>query len=424
MKIAVIGQGAREHALAWKIKKSPKTDELFIIPGNAGTRNLGKNIDIPVDDIPGIIDWVKKNKIDLVVIGPEAPLSCGLADEIKKNRIKVFGPGKDGAELEASKAYSKNFMKKYGIPTAKYGCFENFQDAKEYLNICEFPLVIKADGLAAGKGVTIAKNADEALGELTELLIKSKFKESSKKVIIEEFLKGREISILCFTDGEVILPMEGACDYKKAHDEDKGPNTGGMGAYSPSEFLDEKLFDTIKDTIIIPTLNGLKKEGVDYCGVIYFGLMITGTGPMVLEYNARFGDPETQVILTRLDNDLVEIMLAAADKKLHTQTLKWKDDAALTVVISAEGYPGNYKKNIALPVLEEKEGDIIVFHAGTKLENEKTVSSGGRVLSVTSLAPSLDKAREKVYSYINGMNWEGFHYRKDIGNIKGAYYVR
>ena len=407
MKILIIGGGGREHALGWKIKQSPNV-ELYFAPGNGGTAEIGKNVDIGVEEIKKLADFAEANQIDITVVGPELPLTLGVVDEFNKRGQRIFGPGAEGAQLEGSKAFAKRFMQKYNIPTAGYDVVTSLDEGLEILKQCSYPIVVKADGLAAGKGVIICSDKVEATAALADMLEAGVFGEAGSKVVIEEFLTGKEVSLLCFTDGETIIPMETASDYKRALDNDMGENTGGMGSISPSPYYAPGLGDDIAQK----TLDGIKAEGFDYRGVIYIGLILTRDGPKVLEYNARFGDPETEALLPRLESDLVEIINAVTDKRLSEITLRWKDEKAVSVFLTSEGYPGSYKTGF---VIDIPRSDSLVFHAGTAMTNEKTVTNGGRVLAVTALGESLEKAREIVYDDIEKINFQGRTYRSDIG---------
>jgi len=407
MKILVIGSGGREHALGWKLKQSPGI-ELFFAPGNGGTAELGKNIDIKVDDIKKLADFAEENYVNLTVVGPELPLTLGVTNEFKRRALRIFGPSIEGAKLEGSKAYAKQFMKKYGIPTAEYDTVNNLDDGLKLLKERKYPLVIKADGLAAGKGVIICKSEAEAESTLRDMLDVGVFGEAGSTVVIEEFLTGKEVSLLCFTDGETIVPMETASDYKRALDNDMGPNTGGMGSISPSPYYTPGL----GDDIALKTLEGIKKEGFDYRGVIYIGLILTIDGPRVLEYNARFGDPETEALLPRLETDFVDIIEAVVEKRLSKCELRWSDNKAVCVVLTSEGYPGEYVTGFPIDVPSTKS---IVFHAGTAINNNETVTSGGRVLAVTALGTSFEEARKVVYDDIENIRFQGKTFRSDIG---------
>jgi len=404
-KILIIGSGGREHAIGWKLKQDSDV-ELFFAPGNGGTAEIGKNIGIKADEINKLADYAAKTGIDLTVVGPELPLTLGVADEFNRRGLRVFGPGIEGAQLEGSKAFAKQFMKKYGIPTAEYDTVTNPDDGMKILSRRKYPLVIKADGLAAGKGVIICADKAEATSALKDIMENAVFGEAGNKVVIEEFLTGKEVSLLCFTDGVTILPMDTASDYKRALDNDMGANTGGMGSISPSPFYTPGL----GDDIVLKTLGGIKAEGFDYRGVIYIGLMLTNEGPKVLEYNARFGDPETEALLPRLKSDLFEVMNAVTDKRLSECNLNWSEEKAVSIVLTSKGYPGEYETGfpIEIPKLNS-----IVFHAGTS--PAPLLTNGGRVLVVTALGKNFKDAREKAYKDLKEIRFRGCTYRSDIG---------
>jgi len=410
MKILIIGSGGREHAIGWKINQNPNND-LYFAPGNGGTAEIGENISINVDEIKKLADFAESNKIDITIVGPELPLILGVADEFNDRGLKIFGPGSKGAQLEGSKAYAKKFMEKYDIPTARYDTVTSLSDGLTLLEKYSYPLVIKADGLAAGKGVIICADKNEAESTLKDILEKEVFGEAGSKVVIEEFLVGKEVSLLCFTDGESIIPMETASDYKRALDNDLGANTGGMGSISPSPYYTPGLGDDIAKK----TLEGIKNEGFDYRGVIYIGLILTQDGPKVLEYNARFGDPETEALLPRLETEFIEIINAVIDKRLSECQLRWTNYKAVSVIMTSEGYPGAYKTGFEIDIPPTKS---IVFHAGTTINNGKTITNGGRVLAVTALGTDFDHARKTVYNDIKRMNFNGNTYRTDIGVLK------
>ena len=424
MKIAVVGGGGREHALTYKVKQSPLCKKLFCIPGNAGTSKIAVNINIPAEDIDRVVKFVKEEGIDFVIVGPENPLALGIVDELKKEGIKAFGPTKKAAIIEASKSFTKSFLKKYDIPTADYETFDNFESAKEYVRSKGAPIVVKADGLAAGKGVTVAKTVREAIDALEGIFIKKRFGEAGKKVVIEEFLEGEEASFLVFSDGENILPMVAAQDHKPVFDNDEGPNTGGMGAYAPAPIVDDKMKEYITKNIMQKAIQGMKAEGRIYRGVLYAGLMIKDNKPFVLEFNCRFGDPETQAIIPLFESDIVDIMLAVADGNIKEKEIKWKKAYAVSVVLSSGGYPQSYEKGKIIEGLDkvDKLNDVIVFHAGTKLdENGKIVTNGGRVLNVVGVDSDFRKAQQKAYDTIRLINFEKMHFRKDIGNKAYKY---
>ena len=406
-KILVIGGGGRENAIGWKLKQNPNT-ELFFAPGNGGTAGIGENVKIGVDEIKKLADFAQAYKIDLTVAGPELPLTLGVADEFHRRGLRIFGPGAQGAALEGSKAFAKQFMQKYNIPTAQYDKVISLKDGLELLERRSYPLVVKADGLAAGKGVIICADKNEAAAALRDMLETGVFGEAGSMVVIEEFLTGKEVSLLCFTDGETIIPMETASDYKRALDNDMGGNTGGMGSISPSPYY----VPAMGDDIAQKTLEGIKAEGFDYRGVIYIGLILTPDGPKVLEYNARFGDPETEALLPRLETDLVEIMESIIDKRLSQCRLKWNDDKAVSVVMTSGGYPGAYETGFPIDI---PETECIVFHAGTKTTDGEILTDGGRVLVVTALGESFEDARRVVYKDIDKIKFKAKAYRSDIG---------
>jgi len=420
MKILVIGSGGREHTLVWKISQSPKVSKIFCAPGNAGISHLAQCVDIGEDNMVGLANFAQKMKIDLTIVGPELPLSRGIVDEFDKLGLKIFGPNQKATQIESSKVFSKYLMKKYNIPSASYAVFQDIKQAFDYVKQQAFPLVIKADGLAAGKGVFIVQGIKQAQEALDSLMKKKIFGDAGEYVVIEEFLEGEEISILAFSDGKTVLPMVPSQDHKKIFNQDKGPNTGGMGAYSPVPFYNDLSRETVLQKILKPTIEGLKKEGREYKGVLYAGLILTKEGPKVLEFNARFGDPETQVVLPRLETDLIEIFNAVIEGNLHKINLKWKDNAVVCVVIASGGYPGKYQKVKVIGGLKnlEEMKDIIAFHAGTKLQDEKVVSSGGRVLGITAWADTIFKAKEKAYEGVEKIYFEEMYYRKDIA-LKG-----
>lgn len=413
MKVLVIGSGAREHAIAWKLKQSDKITELFVAPGNAGIAEIAKIVDINADDIDGLVKFAKDKNIDLTVVGPEGPLVNGIVNVFEKEGLKIFGPNKSGALLEGSKAYSKSFMLNHNIPTAKYMEFTTAEDAKDKIGIFGYPFVIKADGLAAGKGVVICENHDEANDAIDEIMSEKVFGDAGDKIIFEEFLTGIEASVLCFVDGKTIKPMASAQDYKKAFDGDEGLNTGGMGAYSPSRLFDDELEKHIDETILQPFLQGVINEGIDYKGIIFIGLMIEDKKAKVIEFNCRFGDPETQVVLPRMKNDLGDVFLACIDGNLDSIKLEWCDESAVCVVLASGNYPGNYEKGKIITGLD-KTSDSLIFHAGTKFENENIVTNGGRVLSIVSLDRDIEKARKKVYKNIEIIDFDKMMYRNDI----------
>ena len=416
MNVLVIGGGGREHALVWKLSKSPIVDKIYCTPGNGGIGSEPSTecISIDVLDFAGLIDFAKKNNIGLTIVGPEIPLTEGIVDAFEKEGLAIFGPSKAAAELEGSKAFAKDFMKKYNIPTAEYGTFVNPQEAKEYVKKLGTPCVVKADGLAAGKGVIIAMTEEEAIQAIDEIMDDKKFGDAGSQVVIEEFLEGEEVSLLALTDGITVVPLLPAQDHKRIFDNDQGPNTGGMGAYAPAPLCDAAMLKWVQENILKPTVDGMKKEGRTFKGVLYAGLMVTNKGPKVLEFNVRFGDPETQPILFLLESDLVSICNAVIDGTLDQTELKWYQGSAVCVVIAAEGYPDAYQKGNPITISEVSDCTK-VFHAGTKLDNGQLVTSGGRVLGVTSKGESLEQAIGNAYNSVGQVNFVGMQYRKDIG---------
>ncbi len=418
MKILVVGSGGREHALVWKIAQSKLVDKIFCAPGNGGITQLAECLDIKAEDIFGLLEFAQKEKIDLTVVGPEVALSLGIVDEFQKAGLKIFGPNKKAAVLEASKVFSKEFMVKYKIPTANFEVFDNPDRAKGYIEKISAPCVIKADGLAAGKGVIVAKTYEEVKDAITVIMQDKIFNAAGKKIIVEECLEGQEASILVITDSKEVVALATAQDHKRVFDNDQGPNTGGMGAYSPAPVVTPDIFKEIMEKIIYRTIDGLVREGIDYRGVLYAGVMLTKDGPKTLEFNVRFGDPETESILPRLKSDLVEVMLATVEGKLSKiKTLEWDSRACVCVVCAAGGYPGNYAKDKEISGLDEvaKLNDVVVFHAGTKKSADKILTSGGRVLGITGLGTTIKEAINKTYTAVEKINFENMHYRKDIG---------
>lgn len=414
MKVLIIGSGGREHAIAYTLKKSEKVSEIHAIPGNPGISQIGTCHKGSVEDLEGILKFVEENKIDLTVVGPEVPLCLGLVDLLEANGHKAFGPRKYAATFEGSKSFSKRFMIKHNIPTARYVEVNNYDDAINSLKDFTYPLVIKADGLAAGKGVVIVEDEKTAIETLKSMMIDGALEGAGSVVVLEEFLKGFECSLLCFVDGDTIVPMVSSKDHKQIYDGNIGPNTGGMGTVSPNPFM-PNLDKVIKETILDPFLKGLKEENIDYRGVVFIGLMIEDNVPKVLEFNVRFGDPETQSILLRLDSDLYEIMDAVCNKKLNEVEVKWKDIHTGCLVLASKGYPGKYEKGKVITGLDKVDLDCVVFHAGTSFVNGEVVTSGGRVLNICAYGNSLEDVREKLYKAANIIDFEGKYYRKDIG---------
>ena len=417
MKVLVVGNGGREHALAWKIKQSPLVHKLYVARGNAGIWQIAEKVDISPTDIPNLVKFAKEEKIDLTVVGPEQPLSSGIVDAFLEEGLKIYGHKKDAAILEASKVFAKNFMKKYNIPTAFYETFDNEKEAIEFVKKMGTPIVIKADGLAAGKGVVIANTFEEAFETIKDMFA-GKFGEASKRIVIEEFLDGEEASYIAMVKGEKLVPMATSQDHKRVFDNDKGPNTGGMGAYSPAQVITPKIEKKKKKKIMYPTLKGMKEEGRELCGFLYAGLMIGSKGINVLEFNVRMGDPETQPIMRRLESDLVQHMIDILNGNIENVEPKWSNKWSIGVVMASKGYPGKYEKGKVITGIEEaeKDPDIVVFHAGTDIKDGKIVTAGGRVLTVTAVGNTLKEAKEKVYKAVEKINFEGAHYRKDIGD--------
>jgi phosphoribosylamine--glycine ligase len=416
MRVLVIGSGGREHALAWKIAQSPLVKKVFCAPGNAGTVNVAENIDIPSDNIDALLQFATVTGIGLTIVGPEQPLVKGLVDSFEESGLRVFGPSQRAAEIEGSKVFCKDLMKKYGIPTARYESFDSPDQVKLFTKEDE-PVVVKASGLAAGKGVILCSNAEEARSAVQSIMQEKAFGNAGDQVVVEEFLTGQEVSLLAFTDGKTVLPLDSAQDHKAAFDGDKGPNTGGMGAYSPALVFTEELKQQVIDEIMIPTVRAMAEEGRYYRGILYAGLMLTESGPKVLEFNARFGDPETQPIMMRIKNDIVPIFEACIDGTLAKQSLQWRQEPTICVVMAAKGYPSSYEKGKEISGLNSDENrQVVVFHAGTKLENGKVLTNGGRVLGVTALGSDINQAIKNAYSAVDKIKWDGIHYRKDIGN--------
>lgn len=415
MDILVIGSGGREHAICWSLKKSKDCNKLYCLPGNAGISEIAECVNISVMDFDAIVTFLKAHaNIGMTVVAPDDPLAAGLVDRLEAEGFRAFGPNKAAAIIEGSKAFSKELMVKYGIPTAAYEEFTDYNLACEYVKKSDYPLVVKADGLALGKGVIICNNVDDALTALKDMMIDAKFSSAGNKVIVEEFLVGKEVSILSFTDGKTIVPMVSSQDHKRALDNDMGLNTGGMGTFSPSKIYTDELAKEVYETVIVPTMNAMNAENRKFKGVLYFGLMLTDKGIKVLEYNARFGDPETQVVLPRLKTDLLEIFSAIIDEKLEDINIEWNDDAAVCVILASGGYPEKYAKGMPIKIGELDDG-IILFHAGTAFKDGVLVTNGGRVIGVTALGETIEDARKKAYKNIENIKFDNMHYRTDIG---------
>jgi phosphoribosylamine--glycine ligase len=417
VKVLVVGNGAREHAIAWKLRQSPLVDALYVAPGNAGTAAIATNIDVMASDIEGQAKAARQYGIDLTVVGPEGPLAKGIVDFFEKHGLAVFGPNRDAARIESSKVFAKELMSKYGIPTGKAEVFDSYAVACRYVKSQAFPLVVKADGLAAGKGVTVAKTEEEAVQALHECLVDRVFGEAGDQVLVEECLVGREVSVFAFTDGESISPMVAACDYKRVYDGDAGPNTGGMGSYSPPPFWTTELEREVYEKIMEPTVRAMAQEGCPYKGVLYGGLMLTSYGPQVIEFNCRLGDPETQVILPRLRTDLVEILMAVANRTLNKTSIAWDTETCVGVTMASGGYPGSYATGIPISGLSQAESHSLVFHGGTRHkhgEGSVPLTDGGRVLTVIGKGHNIEKARERAYEGIALIHFQDKFYRSDI----------
>ncbi|MGR0121232.1 phosphoribosylamine--glycine ligase [Bacillus halotolerans] len=413
MNVLIIGKGGREHTLAWKVAQSSLVDTVFAAPGNDGIASSAQLVNIEESDHAGLVSFAKENQVGLTIVGPEVPLIEGLVDEFEKAGLRVFGPSKAAAIIEGSKQFAKDLMKKYDIPTAEYDTFTSFEKAKAYVQEKGAPIVIKADGLAAGKGVTVAMTEEAAIACLHDFLEDEKFGDASASVVIEEFLSGEEFSLMAFVKGEKVYPMVIAQDHKRAFDGDKGPNTGGMGAYSPVPQISEDTVSHAVETIVKPAAKAMVQEGRSFTGVLYAGLMLTANGSKVIEFNARFGDPETQVVLPRMDSDLVQVLLDLLDDK--EVDLRWKDTAAVSVVLASEGYPESYAKGTPIGSLTAHAEQVVVFHAGTKAEGEEFVTNGGRVANVTAFDETFEAARDRVYKAVDEIIKPGLFFRKDIG---------
>jgi phosphoribosylamine--glycine ligase len=415
MNVLIIGSGGREHAIAWKIAQSSRLSSLFIAPGNPGIAALGENLPVRIDDSSGIIQVCREKKIDLVIVGPEAPLAAGLADDLTAAGIRVFGPSRAAAQIEASKVFSKDFMRRHGIPTARYATFNRLDEAIDHLEKTDYPVVLKASGLAAGKGVILPESREQARTALDSMLVGGTFGEAGNEVVIEERLEGPELTLLAFSDGWTVKPMLPSQDHKRAFDGDKGLNTGGMGAYAPVPVCPPEMVSELVQIALQPAVDGLQEEGYPFIGVLYGGFMLTEAGPKVIEFNCRFGDPEAEVVLPLLDSDLLEIALACTEGRLGQTEVRWKDGAAACVVLASGGYPEKYPTGFPISGLGIDMANTYVFQAGTKISVDKVVTSGGRVLCVTGWGEDISKALASAYSRIEQLHFEGMHYRKDIG---------
>ena len=417
MEVLVVGSGGREHALVWKIAQSPMVKKVYCTPGNPGISEIAECVDIDAENIEGLYNFALKKKIDLTVVGPEDVLVAGIVDRFKDKHLNIFGPNKRASVIEGSKVYAKTIMKKYGIPTADFKVFDDLKYAKKHISTCDFPLVIKADGLAKGKGVFVCKTLEEADRHIDDIMKEKIFGYAGERIVIEGFLSGEEVSILAITDGKTIVPLSSVQDHKAVYEGDKGPNTGGMGAYSPVPFVTDDLQSSIEENILVPIVHALKKENRPYKGVIYAGLMITNAGPKVLEFNARFGDPETQVLLMRMKSDLVPLLLSTVKNNIEEVEIEWHDGVSVCVIMASKGYPDKYEKGLPVFGLEAVKSvtNVQVFHAGTAIKDGKVVTNGGRVLGVTILERDLEKAQKNVYEAIKKLSFDGAYYRKDIG---------
>lgn len=414
LRVLVIGSGGREHALVWKLAQSPLVKNVYCAPGNGGIAGLAECVPISVTDVERLLAFAKEQEIDLTVVGPEAALLAGVTDVFEAEGLAVFGPNRKAAEIEGSKSFAKDLMMRYGIPTGKYRTFTSAEEAKQYVREQGAPIVVKADGLAAGKGVTVARTVEEAEEAIERVMNEKVFGEAGNRVVIEEFLSGQEMSLMAFVDGETVRPMVISQDHKPVFDGDQGPNTGGMGAYSPVPQIPSTVVDRAVAEILQPVARAMVREGRPFRGVLYAGLMVTEAGPKVIEFNARFGDPETQAVLPRLDSDLAEIMLATVRGKLADIEIRWKEEAAVCIVMASEGYPGDYRKGVPIRSLPESRPDRIVFHAGTKKEGDQLVTAGGRVLAVTALGADVGSAQAAAYETVSQIDFDGAHFRRDI----------
>lgn len=417
MRVLVIGQGGREHALCHKISKSPLCEKLYCAPGNGGTAQIAENISIQAEDISALVHFAKQNRIDITVVGPEVPLALGIVDEFQKESLRIFGPDRSCARLESSKAFTKDFLMKYHIPTARYVSVTTFEEGMEALRQFTYPVVVKADGLCAGKGVVIAENKEEAVSALKEMMVENRFGEEGHQVVLEEFLKGFEASIFCFVSKGRLFPMVSAKDYKKIGEGDTGLNTGGVGAFSPNILLTEEHRKQIYEKIIPKIEEGLIREGLLFDGILFIGFMIDGEGAKILEFNARFGDPETQVVLQKLDSDLLELLHKAVEGNLQKQDFYYNNLQWMTVILTSKGYPGNYEKVKLITFSDIIDSEILILHNGTVQKDDKLFTDGGRVLSICAGGETLEVCREKIYRAIKGISFEGLTYRKDIGCV-------
>lgn len=418
IKVLVIGGGGREHAIVWNLARSRHVEKIYCVPGNAGIAGLGECMNISSNSFDALLDFVKHEWIDLTVVGPEEPLSKGIVDAFEKQGIRILGPNSAAAKVESSKVFAKDFMKRYGIPTSEYRVFTSYMQARDYVRLKGAPLVVKADGLAAGKGVIVAETQEEAIDALGLIMKQKAFGKAGEKVVVEECLHGEEASFMVFTDGTTVLPMVSSQDHKRAFDGDRGPNTGGMGAYSPAPVITDRVQSLIMEKVMAPALKGFNQEGIKYKGILYAGLMIKDETPYVLEFNCRLGDPEAQPVLSRLETDLMDIAFAITDERLSDISLKWKTEASVCVVLASKGYPGTYEKGKPIRGIDEAMNmeNVMVFHAGTAFKGNEVVTSGGRVLGVTALGANIKEAKERAYSAVEKIGFEGMHYRTDIAD--------
>lgn len=418
MKALVIGGGGREHAIVWKLMQSRHVDKVYCMPGNAGIAEIAECIDVHSLDFNKLVDFVRYEWVDLTIVGPEGPLSGGIVDAFEREGRRIVGSTKMATQLESSKVFAKEFMKRYRIPTAEYKVFTSYIHAEEYVRMKGLPIVIKADGLAAGKGVFVASRAEEVVDALRLIMKERIFGDAGNRVIVEQYLEGEEVSFMAFADGSTIIPMVSSQDYKRVFDNDEGPNTGGMGAYSPAPVITRELESIIMERIMRPAISGLKAMGIKYKGVLYAGLIIDNGNPYVLEFNCRFGDPEAQSILSRLNTDIMDISMAITDERLSDINIEWSDEAAVCVVLASEGYPGKYKRGKVIHGLNDVRDmdDVVVFHAGTAFNDNEIITKGGRVLGVTATGKDINGAKERSYEAVKRIHFEGMHYRKDIAN--------
>jgi phosphoribosylamine--glycine ligase len=416
VKVLVIGSGGREHAIIWKLSQSDRVEKIYAAPGNAGIYRQAELANINAEDIENLVKFARDKQVDLTVVGPEGPLANGIANRFEQEGLRVFGPSREAARIESSKVWAKQFMRKYHIPTASFLTFDNLREALKFVKSSVLPVAVKADGLAAGKGAIIADNEREAENAVRDMMQKRRFGDAGTRIVIENVLVGEEASILAFTDGKIVLPMISSQDHKRIGDGDTGPNTGGMGAYAPVPFISERMRKEIVDLILEPTVAGLAQEGCPFRGVLYAGLMLTERGPRVIEFNCRFGDPETQAVLPLMKTDLFDLMLATAEGNLSAEIVEWRDGAAVCVVLASEGYPGRYEKGKVINGLKDSgDDDLFVFHAGTMYHNRKFLTAGGRVLGVTAISDSIEEAIERAYEAADKIRFDGKQFRTDIG---------